>query len=337
MYIKVNSKDEASNLSQLIKDGNWIVLYYAEWCGHCNEMKPEWDNVVKLLSDLGINNKTTKQQQPIIHVADVESKHIPELKHKPAIEGYPTIKMYNDGKEVAKYQDERVADKITTFAMNNSKSQPKQNTKQKTIVLKEVKSQNGKPMFELITLDAAESPKSIKQSEKKQENLSLLDVKNDSKTNKVISDMKKPIEQLKMDNLFNNGLLKANNKNQEDKQQYKKLFKQQSNTMKNNSQNNTVKCEDIKKAKKCKKNPNCEYNYNTFSCGTKNKNIIIKSLPVINHKKQSKPKSNKQSRKNNKTNKKTKNLFTQLVKSFTRIGEEARKDSKILKDASKKI
>ena len=42
-------------------------------------------------------------------------------------------------------------------------------------------------------------------------------------------------------------------------------------------------------------------------------------------------------KKNNKTNKKTKNLFTQLVKSFTRIGEEARKDSKILKDASKKI
>jgi len=366
MYIKVKSKDEAADLSKLIKDGNWIVLYYAEWCGHCNEMKPEWDNVVKLLSDLGINNKTTKTQQPIIHVADVESKHIPELKHKPAIEGYPTIKMYNDGKEVAKYQDERVADKITTFAMNNSKLQPKANTTVNTTANTTVNTKeleiNSKPVkhektistFEPITVDS-ESTKTTKLSDKNTtKKITLLEIENDNKkNNRVVSEMNPPVNQLKMDNLFNNALLKVNNV-----KKIKKVSKKhkQGNNKRNGKRSdkgsdktinyNTLKCEGIKKAKKCKQNPNCEYDYNTFACVNKNKNIIKpQPLPNLNNSKKTKinkqitknKNKNKNNNKNNNKNKETKKILSELVKSFDRIGEEARKDAELLKDASKKL
>jgi len=109
--MKVVSPDDASNLSNLLKDGDWMVLYYAEWCGHCKTMKPEWEKVVSKMKDTGK-----------VNIAEVESNWIENLKDKPAIEGYPTIKMYNSGKEIAKFEDERVADKMEKFALSNSKS-----------------------------------------------------------------------------------------------------------------------------------------------------------------------------------------------------------------------
>ena len=118
MYMKVVSPDDASNLSNLLKDGDWMVLYYAEWCGHCKTMKPEWEKVVSKMKDTGK-----------VNVAEVESGFIEHLKDKPQIEGYPTIKMYNSGKEVAKFgNEERIADNIERFAMTNS-NKKENNTK----------------------------------------------------------------------------------------------------------------------------------------------------------------------------------------------------------------
>ena len=108
MYLKVLTDSDASKLSELINDGDWMVLYYAEWCGHCKTMKPEWDKVVQKLKESGN-----------VNVADVKSDVIPKLEHKPDIEGFPTIKMYNNGKSVAKFQDERSADNLVKFAIMN--------------------------------------------------------------------------------------------------------------------------------------------------------------------------------------------------------------------------
>ena len=109
MYVKVSSPNEASNLSNLLKDGDWMVLYYADWCGHCQTMKPEWQKVVNKM-------KTTN----IVNVAEVESNHINSLINKPQVNGFPTIKMYNSGIEKANFEEERVADKMEKFAMSNA-------------------------------------------------------------------------------------------------------------------------------------------------------------------------------------------------------------------------
>ena len=60
MYLKVASDNDALNLSKLLNDGNWMVLYYAEWCGHCKTMKPEWKQVVDKLNNPNMN--TNKKQ-----------------------------------------------------------------------------------------------------------------------------------------------------------------------------------------------------------------------------------------------------------------------------------
>jgi len=111
MYINVGSSGDALNLSNLLKNGDWMVLYYAEWCGHCQTMKPEWNKVVKKL----------KKNNNNVNIAEIESNHIDKLVNKPTIQGFPTIKMYNNGKEVANFEDERVANKMENFAIHNSK------------------------------------------------------------------------------------------------------------------------------------------------------------------------------------------------------------------------
>ena len=113
MYLKVGSDSDALNLSKMLTDGNWMVLYYADWCGHCKTMKPEWQTVVNKF-----NNPNTNSNK--INVAEIESQHIGKLLNKPEIEGFPTIKMYNNGKPVANFEDERIASKIEEFANTNA-------------------------------------------------------------------------------------------------------------------------------------------------------------------------------------------------------------------------
>jgi thiol-disulfide isomerase/thioredoxin len=111
MHYKVLSNDDAVEFSKLLSNGRWVVLFYADWCGHCNAMKPEWNKAVKKLA----NSKH-------INIADINSNVIKQVTPKPEIEGFPTIKMYNNGQIISKFEDDRVADKITAFANSNSSS-----------------------------------------------------------------------------------------------------------------------------------------------------------------------------------------------------------------------
>ncbi len=118
MYIKVLSKDSANNLSNNFNKGDWIVLYYAEWCGHCKTMKPEWD---KFISQMKPNKH--------LNIADVNSNFMNDLQHKPVVDGFPTINMYNNGNVIAKFDDERVSDKMRSFALSNCTTSKTRNNK----------------------------------------------------------------------------------------------------------------------------------------------------------------------------------------------------------------
>ena len=78
-------KDEASamSLAKEMKNGPWVVLYYAEWCGHCSHMKPEW-------------NKFKSSCNKNVNIGEVEHSSMDLLHKRPEIKGYPTIRMYNN-------------------------------------------------------------------------------------------------------------------------------------------------------------------------------------------------------------------------------------------------
>jgi|TARA_Y100000389_G_C17462648_1_gene523001 thiol-disulfide isomerase/thioredoxin len=72
-----------------------IVLIYAEWCGHCQALRPDWNNMV---------NQIDKDKYEIIEInSDEQETGIDNLKKKflidsISVEGYPTIGSIQDHK-----------------------------------------------------------------------------------------------------------------------------------------------------------------------------------------------------------------------------------------------
>jgi thiol-disulfide isomerase/thioredoxin len=381
MNFKVNSPGDALNLSNLLKDGNWMVLYYAEWCSHCKTMKPEWKKAVNNVCNDKQNNKRNNNKA-IINVAEIESSHIGNLINPPKVDGYPTIKMYNNGKEVAKFEDDRVADKIANFAISNSKMQNKvdnkvdnklhnkiqninnlmksnevhveQPTTQPTIqpsdnILKNTDRIVVGPIENIIVPKKSYKPKTVKKvkSIKKASMKKLFNIPPSPSPSPSPSPLSpappfkiKPIEKYKQTKVEKN-----NNINMKDilngiEQPNIKPKQVKSNRDINLSK---LKCNEIHKAKLCKSNIKCMFDYNDYKCKDKNNdvNIINKPMP---HMIQKTPKSHK-SKKSNKVQKAsnkslkqtTSDVFKQLITSFQRIGNEAKKDAIILKKATNKL
>lgn len=65
-----------------VKTGIWLVEFYAPWCGHCKNLAPEYAKAAKGLK--GIAN---------IAAIDASNEKIDVQ-----VQGYPTIKLYVDGK-----------------------------------------------------------------------------------------------------------------------------------------------------------------------------------------------------------------------------------------------
>ena len=114
MKIKVMDKESAEQLSNLLKKGDWMVLYYSEYCKHCTDMKPEW-------------NKFELNVPDNVNIAKVENEGMHDLKFNPKVEGFPTIKMYKNAKEVDEFNGERKAKKFDEFLKKNIDKDNKKN------------------------------------------------------------------------------------------------------------------------------------------------------------------------------------------------------------------
>ena len=124
MHFIVKSHQDAKKLCDMKRKGPWMILYKANWCGHCQMLKPEW------------NKFTIKMKQvPRLNIAEVDSDFMSSMDEQ--IMGYPTIKMYHDNKPVADFQEERSVSGLQNFAMNNM---PRPSPKKSKPVVKKSKS-----------------------------------------------------------------------------------------------------------------------------------------------------------------------------------------------------
>ena len=102
-FTDIFNSDKSNNNSDNNSDNNSedkIILFYAEWCGHCKKMKPEWDNF--------------KKDNPEV-CEEYESEEITEeLKKKYKINGYPTI-VKVQGNNVIPYEGERTREGLNKF------------------------------------------------------------------------------------------------------------------------------------------------------------------------------------------------------------------------------
>ena len=88
-----------------------LGLVYADWCGHCNAFKPEWNIAKDMLKD----NSNIK----LVEINDKDENKDEVMKNIDSTlvaSGYPTIFKKVSGKPVEYYQGERNAKDLVKWA-----------------------------------------------------------------------------------------------------------------------------------------------------------------------------------------------------------------------------
>lgn len=108
MIIEANSPEQMNNLSNEKKKNLVLILFYATWCGHCQDFEEHWEKLK--------NNHPEE-----VHLAQVESEdynnYIPS-ENEEQIRGYPTIRLYHKDKMIKEYDGERHYQDVYDFLEN---------------------------------------------------------------------------------------------------------------------------------------------------------------------------------------------------------------------------
>ena len=89
--------------------GDWFVMFYAPWCGHCQRLKPTWAELANEIGDR-------------VNVAKVNADESTMLAERFDIRGYPTLLFFHRGKYF-KYMGDRDLDSLADFALGGYKEE----------------------------------------------------------------------------------------------------------------------------------------------------------------------------------------------------------------------
>eukprot|EP01104_Vermistella_antarctica_P006000 TRINITY_DN16734_c2_g1_i1.p1 TRINITY_DN16734_c2_g1~~TRINITY_DN16734_c2_g1_i1.p1 ORF type:complete len:266 (+),score=93.02 TRINITY_DN16734_c2_g1_i1:39-800(+) len=95
------------NFAETTKDGEWLIEFYAPWCGHCKRLVPIWAELATKASDF--------------NVAKVDCTENRDLATKYGVRGFPTIKLFEDGDFKKDYSGARTVDGFSTFMEESRK------------------------------------------------------------------------------------------------------------------------------------------------------------------------------------------------------------------------
>lgn len=89
----------------LNSDSIWVVEFYAPWCGHCQNLKPDYEKAATALKG-------------IAKVGAVNADEHQSLGSKYGIQGFPTIKIFGADSKPEDYNGSRTAAGIVNAALN---------------------------------------------------------------------------------------------------------------------------------------------------------------------------------------------------------------------------
>jgi len=119
--------------------GTWLVEFYAPWCGHCKRLVPTWEELA-----------TTVKGK--FHVAKVDCTVEKDVATANGIRGFPTIKLFHNGK-VSDYNGARTVESFIEFV--ETESGAKLGIEKKAAPVPEKKAEAGSGGQDLIILTDA--------------------------------------------------------------------------------------------------------------------------------------------------------------------------------------
>ena len=102
---KEGFESPAEDLEDNVAAQKSVVLFYADWCGHCKKFMPTWDEISTELND---SQSTTKFMKVNCGKPDENEAHA-AIMQKYKIKGYPTILTFENG-EATEYNGDRSLD-----------------------------------------------------------------------------------------------------------------------------------------------------------------------------------------------------------------------------------
>ena len=182
MNINANNPSEMARLNHQKKIGLVLIWFYATWCGHCNDMENEWEQ---------LSNNHPEE----VNIAKVESENYNDYvktSNEDEVRGYPTIRLYYKNKMVKEYDGDRSFKDIYSFLQKYIDENPKTKLNNLMILKGSKKNKHNKKLLKVIknTTQDLHVPK-LKRSKKEKINSNNKE-KPKKKNKKEKIDKKKP-------------------------------------------------------------------------------------------------------------------------------------------------
>lgn len=89
-------------------DGSkWFVKFYTTWCGHCQNLKPKYEELAKMFRE--------QRHERNFYMAEVDCDVFNDVCKDNGIQGYPTMLFFDGAKKGAKYEGAHDVESIKQF------------------------------------------------------------------------------------------------------------------------------------------------------------------------------------------------------------------------------
>jgi len=100
------------NFATQTATGNWLIKFYAPWCGHCQKLAPTFEELARAL-----------EHETTINIAKLDCTEYRPICKDFDVKGYPTLLWFENGKKIDKYSGPRSLDDLKAYVEQRTSSE----------------------------------------------------------------------------------------------------------------------------------------------------------------------------------------------------------------------